>query len=176
TQQVSEVVRACGAHGTPVITQGGNTGLVGGSIPLAEAAEPAPVILSTRRLTSLGPVDRAAGQVTACAGVTIGRLAAVAAAAGRRYGVDLASRDSATVGGTIATNAGGIHTIRYGPTRSQVAGLTAVLADGGVVGNLSGLTAGSSGYDLAQLLTGSEGTLAVITQARLLLRPAEPPA
>ena len=176
TQQVSEVVRACAAHGTPVITQGGNTGLVGGSIPLAEAAEPAPVILSTKGLTSLGPVDRAAGQVTACAGVTIGRLAAVAAAAGLRYGVDLASRDSATVGGTIATNAGGIHTIRYGPTRSQVAGLTAVLADGGVVGNLSGLTAGSSGYDLAQLLTGSEGTLAVITEARLLLRPAEPPA
>src|SRR5262249_60347898 len=64
----------------------------------------------------------------------------------------------------------------YGPTRSQVAGVTAVLADGSVVGNLSGLTAGSSGYDLAQLLTGSEGTLAVITQARLLLRPAEPPA
>jgi FAD/FMN-containing dehydrogenase len=80
------------------------------------------------------------------------------------------------VGGTIATNAGGIHTIRYGPTRAQVAGLTAVLADGSVVGDMSGLTAGSNGYDLAQLLTGSEGTLGVITRARLLLRPAEPAA
>lgn len=176
TSQVSDVVRACAAHGARVITQGGNTGLVGGSIPSPATDEPAPVILSTTRLTSLGPVDRASAQVTAGAGVTIAQLAAHAASAGLRYGVDLASRDSATVGGTIATNAGGIHTIRYGSTRSQLAGLTAVLADGGVVGNLSGLTAGDTGYDLAHLLTGSEGTLAVITEARLLLRPAEPPA
>jgi FAD/FMN-containing dehydrogenase len=174
TSQVSDVVRACAAHGAPVITQGGNTSLVGGSVPAASAEDT--VILSSRRLTSLGPVDHGSGQVTAGAGVTIARLAAHAASAGLRYGVDLASRDSATVGGTIATNAGGVHTIRYGPTRFQVAGLTAVLADGSVVGNLSGLTAGSTGYDLAHLLTGSEGTLAVITEARLQLRPAEPPA
>jgi FAD/FMN-containing dehydrogenase len=176
TAEVADVVRACSAAGAPVIPQGGNTGLVGGSIPPASSHGLAAVILSTRRLTGLEPVDRASGQVTAGAGVTIAELAAHAASAGLRYGVDLASRDSATVGGTIATNAGGIHTIRYGPTRSQVAGVTAVLADGSIIGNLSGLTAGSSGYDLAQLLTGSEGTLAVITQARLLLRPAEPPA
>jgi FAD/FMN-containing dehydrogenase len=176
TSEVSDIVRACAAHGAPVITQGGNTGLVGGSVPSPSGDEPAPVIVSTRRLTSLGPVDRASGQVTAGAGVTIARLAARAASAGLRYGVDLASRDSATVGGTIATNAGGIHTIRYGPTRFQVAGLTAVLADGTVVGNMSGMTASGGGYDLAQLLTGSEGTLAVITEARLMLRPAEPPA
>ena len=80
------------------------------------------------------------------------------------------------MGGTIATNAGGIHTVRYGPTRSQLAGITAVLADGSVISNLSGLTAGSTGYDLGQLLTGSEGTLAVITQARLRLRSPEPAA
>jgi len=176
TSQVSDVVRACAAHGAQVITQGGNTGLVGGSVPSPATSEPARVILSTRRLASLGPVDLAAAQVTAGAGVTIARLAAHAASAGLRYGVDLASRDSATVGGTIATNAGGIHTIRYGSTRSQLVGLTAVLADGSVVGNLSGLTAGDNGYDLGHLLTGSEGTLAVITEARLLLRPAEPAA
>jgi FAD/FMN-containing dehydrogenase len=176
TAEVADVMRACSEHGALIIPQGGNTGLVGGSVPPASSDATAAVILSTRRLTGLEPVDRASGQVTAGAGVTITRLAAHAASAGLRYGVDLASRDSATVGGTIATNAGGTHTIRYGPTRSQVAGVTAVLADGRVVGNLSGLTAGSSGYDLAQLLTGSEGTLAVITQARLVLRPAEPPA
>jgi len=176
TAEVADVVRACSARGALIIPQGGNTGLVGGSIPAASSEGRAAVILSTRRLNGLEPVDRASGQVTAGAGVTIARLAAHAAWAGLRYGVDLGSRDSATVGGTIATNAGGIHTIRYGPTRSQVAGVTAVLADGSVVGNLSGLTASSSGYDLAHLLTGSEGTLAVITQARLLLRPAEPPA
>ncbi len=174
--ELADVVRACAADGARIIPQGGNTGLVGGSIPPASTDGLAAVIISTRRLTSLEPVDRASGQVTADAGVTIARLAAHAESAGLRYGVDLASRDSATVGGTIATNAGGIHAVRYGPTRSQVAGVQAVLADGSIVGNLSGLTAGSSGYDLAQLLTGSEGTLAVITQARLLLSPAEPAA
>jgi FAD/FMN-containing dehydrogenase len=176
TAQVSEVVKACAGHGARVVPQGGNTGLVGGSIPPARSDGADCVILSTRRLTRLDPVDPGSRQVTAGAGVTIARLAAHAAAAGLRYGVDLASRDSATVGGTIATNAGGIHTIRYGPTRSQVAGVVAVLADGSVVGGLSGLTAGSAGYDLGQLLAGSEGTLAVITQARLVLRPPEPAA
>jgi FAD/FMN-containing dehydrogenase len=171
--EVAGVLRACAARGVPVVPQGGNTGLVGGSVP---PPGPASVILSTTRLTGLGPVETRAGQVTAGAGVTIATLRAHAAAAGFGYGVDLASREVATVGGTIATNAGGIHTIRYGPTRAQVAGVTAVLADGSVISDLSGLTAGSAGYDLAQLLTGSEGTLGVITAARLRLRAAEPAA
>jgi len=174
--QVAGVIRACAAHGVPIVPQGGNTGLVGGSVPPAGGTGPAPVILSTGRLTSLDPVDARSGQVTAGAGVTIARLAGHATAAGLRYGVDLASRDSATVGGTIATNAGGIHAIRYGPTRAQVVGVTAVLADGSAVGEISGLTVGATGYDLAQLLTGSEGTLAVITAARLRLRVPERPA
>lgn len=177
TEQVSAVLAACAARGVPVVPQGGNTGLVGGSVPAAaRTGQAVPVILSTSRLTGLEPVDTAAAQVTAGAGVTIAALAAHAARAGLRYGVDLASRDSATVGGTIATNAGGIATIRYGPTRAQVAGVTAVLADGSMISDLSGLTAGRAGVDLAQLLTGSEGTLAVITAARLRLSPAEPAA
>jgi FAD/FMN-containing dehydrogenase len=176
TAQVAEIVKACASHGARVIPQGGNTGLVGGSIPPPRSDGSDCVILSTRRLTGIEPVDPRSRQVTAGAGVTIASLAAHGAAEGLRYGVDLASRDSATVGGTIATNAGGIHTIRYGPTRSQVAGVIAVLADGSVVGGLSGLTVGNTGYDLAQLLTGSEGTLGVITEARLVLRPAEPAA
>ncbi|MDR2987588.1 MAG: FAD-binding oxidoreductase [Nocardiopsaceae bacterium] len=174
TAQVTELVQACAGYGARVVPQGGNTGLVGGSIPPPRSDGADCVILSTRRLTGMEPVDPRSRQVTAGAGVTIASLAAHAAAAGLRYGVDLASRDSATVGGTIATNAGGIHTIRYGPTRSQVAGVIAVLADGSVVGGLSGLTVGNTGYDFAQLLTGSEGTLGVITEARLALRPAEP--
>jgi FAD/FMN-containing dehydrogenase len=203
TAEAAAAIRACAAHGAAVIAQGGNTGLVGGSVPppgpgrcwpaqpgpaaparTAQPVEPGgdrsghrdTVIVSTTRLTSLDPVDQGSAQVTAGAGVTIAALAAHAAAAGLRYGVDLASRESATVGGTIATNAGGIRTIRYGPTREQVAGVTAVLADGSVVSDLSGLTSGSAGYDLAQLLAGSEGTLGLITQARLRLRPAETPA
>jgi len=106
----------------------------------------------------------------------VGQLHQHAAKAGFRYGVDLASRDSATVGGTIATNAGGIHTIRYGPTRAQLIGLTAVLADGQIIDTSSAAAPVSAGYDLAALLAGSEGTLGVITAARLRLWPIEPVA
>src|ERR1700761_4702676 len=171
TGQVAEVVRVCARHRIPIVPQGGNTGLVGASVPVRGG-----VVLSPRRLRRLDPVDTLAGQVTAGAGVTIAELRAHAAAAGLEYGVSLASRESATVGGTIATNAGGIHALRYGPTRAQLAGLEAVLADGRVISRLDGVEADNSGYNLPQLLAGSEGTLAVITAARLRLRPAEPHA
>ncbi len=168
--QVARALAACGRHGVPVVPQGGGTGLVGGGVPPAGGA----VVLSARRLRRLDPVDPLAAQVTAGAGVTIAELRAHAARAGLEYGVDLAARDSATVGGTIATNAGGIQTIRYGPTRAQLAGLEAVLADGSVISRLGGIQADNTGYDLTQLLAGSEGTLGVITAARLRLWPAEP--
>jgi FAD/FMN-containing dehydrogenase len=177
--QVAEVVRCCARHSAALVPQGGNTGLVGGSVPAAHARAgqgAGAVVLSATRLTELEPVDALAAQVTAGAGVTISQLRAHAANAGFEYGVDLASRDSATVGGTIATNAGGIHGIRYGPTRAQLLGIAAVLADGSVIHRMSGLPTESAGYDLAQLLAGSEGTLAVITAARLRLWPAEPVA
>jgi FAD/FMN-containing dehydrogenase len=170
-REVTQALLACGRHGTPVVPQGGNTGLVGGGVPPAGGA----VVLSARRLRRLDPVDTLAAQVTAGAGVTIAELRAHAARAGLEYGVDLAARDSATVGGTIATNAGGIQTIRYGPTRAQLLGLEAVLADGRVISRLGGIQADNTGYDLTQLLAGSEGTLGVITAARLRLWPAEPP-
>jgi FAD/FMN-containing dehydrogenase len=173
TAEVAAVVRACARHGTPVVPQGGNTGLVGGSVPAPSGG--GAVVLSTRRLRRLDPVDTLSGQVTAGAGVTIAELRAHAARAGLEYGVDLAARDSATVGGTIATNAGGIQTIRYGPTRAQLLGLEAVLPDGSVISRLGGIQADNTGYDLTQLLAGSEGTLGVITTARLRLWPAEPP-
>ena len=171
--QIGAVLLACARHGVPVVPQGGNTGLVGGGVPAAPGGAGA-VVLSTRRLRRLDPVDTLSGQVTAGAGVTIADLRTHAARAGLEYGVDLAARDSATVGGTIATNAGGIQTIRYGPTRAQLLGLEAVLADGSVISRLGGLQADNTGYDLTQLLAGSEGTLGVITAARLRLWPAEP--
>jgi FAD/FMN-containing dehydrogenase len=176
TAEVAEVIQACARRGTAIVPQGGNTGLVGGSVPWrrgAAAGTAPPVVLSTRALRGLGPVDLVAGQVTAGAGVTIAELGAHARKAGFSYGVDLASRDSATVAGTIATNAGGVHTVRYGFTRAQVLGLEAVLADGSIVSRLSGLTSDNAGYDLPGLLAGSEGTLGVITAARLRLWPAE---
>lgn len=165
--EVAAAVAACARHGAAIVPQGGNTGLVGGAIP----RERAEIVLSTRRLTRLDPVDSGAGQVTAGAGVPLGVLQRHAATAGWRYAVDLAARDTATVGGTIATNAGGLHMVAWGDTRAQVLGVEAVLADGSVVSRLAGLTKDSTGYDLSGLLVGSEGTLGVVTAARLRLRP-----
>jgi FAD/FMN-containing dehydrogenase len=162
--EVAAVLAICNEARVAVVPQGGNTGLVGGSVPLRGE-----VVVSLRRLDAMGSVDHAAAQVTAGAGVTLGRLHAHARAAGWEYGVDLAARDSATVGGTIATNAGGVHVMRHGPTRRQVLGVQAVLADGSVVERLDGLEKDNTGYDLGGLVCGSEGTLAVVTAARLRL-------
>jgi FAD/FMN-containing dehydrogenase len=168
TAQVAAVLAACTRAGVAVVPQGGNTGLVGGSVPRRGE-----VVVHLGRLQRLD-VDAHAGRVVAGAGVTVARVQEAAAAAGWSYGVDLASRDSATVGGTVATNAGGIHVLRHGPTRSQVLGVEAVLADGRVVSHLGGLVKDNTGYDLAGLVCGSEGTLAVVTAACLRLVPALP--
>ncbi len=165
--EVAAVVRRCAEAGAALVTQGGNTGLVGGSVPRRQPM----VVVSTRRLTDLGPVDTAAAQVTAGAGVTLAAWRAHAQAAGLDSPVDFASRDSATVGGAVATNAGGGRVVRFGTMRAQVAGLTAVLADGSAVGSLAGLPKESAGLHLPSLLCGSEGTLGVITAVRLRLVP-----
>src|SRR4051812_3985058 len=164
--EVASVVAACDDAGVAIVPQGGNTGLVGGGVPLRGE-----VVLSLTRLRALGPVDQRAGQVTAQAGVTLGAVQAHARAGGWDYGVDLGARDSATIGGTIATNAGGVHVIRYGATRRQLLGYEAVLADGRVLRRLDGLEKDNTGYDLGALLCGSEGTLAIVTAARLRLVP-----
>jgi FAD/FMN-containing dehydrogenase len=129
------------------------------------------MVLSLRRLDALGPVDETAAQVTAGAGCTLGALQAHVAPHGLAYGVDLAARGSATVGGTVATNAGGVHVLRWGSTRRQLMGIEAVTADGRVLRHLDGLAKDNTGYDLAGLLCGSEGTLAIVTAARLALVP-----
>jgi FAD/FMN-containing dehydrogenase len=174
--EVSAVLRACAAAGTAVITQGGNTGLVGGSVPRAarrdERGSPRPqVVLSTVRLRDIGPVDEVAGEVTVGAGATLAALQQHIRKAGWDFGVDMGSRDSATVGGMVATNAGGVNVLRYGSMRQQIVGFEAVLADGSVIGRLPGLVKDNTGYSLASLLAGSEGTLAVVTRVRLRLVP-----
>jgi FAD/FMN-containing dehydrogenase len=168
TQEVAAVVRACARAGVPMLPQGGNTGLVGGSVPAPSAPAP-PVIVSLRRLDDLGIVDQLSGQFTAGAGALLGDVQRHAAAAGWVYGVDLAARDSATIGGTVATNAGGIHVIAMGMTRAQVLGIEAVMPDGSVVSHLAGLLKDNTGYDIGALLCGSEGTLGIITAVRLRL-------
>lgn len=171
--EVAAVLQRCNDAGAPVIPQGGNTGLVGGSVP-GPHDEPA-VILSTVGLTAVGDVDPLGRSVTVGAGVTIADLHRHAESAGLVYGVDLASRDSATIGGTVATNAGGIRVCAYGMTRAQVMGVECVLADGTTASRLVGLPKDNTGYDIAALLTGSEGTLGVITAVRVRLHTPPPP-
>lgn len=169
TAEVAAVVGVCGRHRAAVVLQGGNTGLVGAAVPAGGE-----VLVSLRRLTELGDVDLASQQVTVGAGVPLADLQTHARAAGLEFGVDLAARDSATVGGLAATNAGGIRVLRYGSMAAQVAGVEAVLADGSVLSRLGGLAKDQTGYDLGQLLVGSEGTLGVITRLRLRLVPQLP--
>jgi len=164
TGQVAAVLTLCRDAGVPVVPQGGNTGLVGGGVP-----RHGEVVLSLARLDRLAPVDADAAQVTAGAGVSLQRVAD--ADPGLDLGVVIASRESATVGGAVATNAGGLRVLRYGPMRAQVRGLQAVLADGTVVSHLAGLVKDNTGYDYPGLLAGSEGTLAVVTAARIQLVP-----
>jgi FAD/FMN-containing dehydrogenase len=164
TAEVSRVLALCADAFVPVVPQGGNTGLVGGGVPLHGE-----LVLSLGRLGLLGPVDRDASQVTAGAGVTLAQVGS--ADPGLDLGLQIASRDSATVGGAVATNAGGVRVLRYGPMRAQLLGLEAVLSDGTVVSHLTGLVKDNTGYDYPSLIAGSEGTLAVVTAARLRLVP-----
>ena len=164
TDEVVDVLRVCSAVAAAVVPQGGNTGLVGGGVPRGGE-----VVLSLRRLHAIAPVDAQHGEVVVGAGAVLGAVRAGARAAGGDVGVDMASRDTATIGGMVSTNAGGVHVLRYGSMRNQVLGLEAVLADGTVVGRIPGLRKDNTGYDLTGLLTGSEGTLAVITRVHLAL-------
>jgi FAD/FMN-containing dehydrogenase len=167
TGEVAEVLRICAAEGVAVVPQGGNTGLVGAGVP-----RDGEVVMSLTRLDELGEIDPATLQVDAGAGVTLAALQDHARAFGVDAGLDFAARDTATVGGVVATNAGGARALRHGTARSRVGGMEAVLADGGVVRRLEGLLKDNAGYDLPALLVGSEGTLGVITRVRWRLVPA----
>ena len=166
TSEVSQVMHLCSKHNIAVVPQGGNTGLVGGTV-----ASEGHVIVSTQRLNSLGPVDAASQQISVGAGVTVEQVHEVAKSNGMRYAVDFGARGSATIGGTIATNAGGINVLRFGSTRHQVVGIEAVLPNGDVIEHMAGLIKDNTGYDIASLLCGSEGTLGIVTAARLRLLP-----
>ena len=168
TEEVAAVLRLLDAAGLPVVAQGGNTGMVGGSVPRGGE-----VVLSLTRLRELGPVDEA-GEVTVGAGATLASVQAHVRPHGWDVSVDLGARDSATIGGMVATNAGGIRVVRNGPMRAQVRGLEAVLADGTVVRRLPGMIKDNTGLHLPSLLCGSEGTLAVITRVHLGLVPILP--
>ncbi|WP_176560886.1 FAD-binding oxidoreductase [Mycobacterium neglectum] len=165
--EVAAVLRGCRDAGVYVTVQGGRTSLVAGTVP-----EHDDVLLSTERLRDVGEVDVAERRIRVGAGVPLAEVQRAASAAGLVFGVDLAARDSATVGGMASTNAGGLRTVRYGNMGEQVIGLDVALPDGTVVRRHSQVRMDNTGYDLASLFIGAEGTLGVITGLDLRLHPA----
>jgi FAD/FMN-containing dehydrogenase len=166
--EVAAVVAACQATGTSIVPQGGNTGLVGGQIPNQTGAQ---IVLSLTRLTALREIDLSSGTMTVEAGMTLAAVQAAAETAGRLFPLSLASEGSCTIGGNLATNAGGTAVIAYGNSRDLVLGLEVVLADGRILAGLSKLKKDNTGYDLKDLFIGSEGTLGIITAAVVKLFP-----
>ena len=168
TAQVAAVLRACAAHGVSVVPQGGNTGLVGGSVPDASGTQ---LLLSLTRLNRIRALDAANLTLTAEAGCVLQAVQQAAAEAGLMFPLSLAAEGSCTIGGNLATNAGGTQVLRFGNARELCLGLEVVTADGQVWDGLSGLRKDNTGYDLRDLFIGSEGTLGIITAATLKLEP-----
>ena len=168
TAEVADVVKACGTHGTGIVTQGGNTGLVGASVPDESGAQ---VLLSLTRLNRVRRLDAENLTLTLDAGCILQNVQQAAADAGLLFPLSLAAEGSCTIGGNLATNAGGTQVLRYGNARELCLGLEVVTAQGEVWDGLSGLRKDNTGYDLRDLFIGSEGTLGVITGATLKLYP-----
>ncbi len=166
--EISELLRLCAAAGIAIVTQGGNTGMCAGAIPNAQRPT---IVLSMQRMNRLISVDPVCYTATAEAGCIIQTIQEAAASVNRLFAPDWGGRGTATLGGAISTNAGGINVLRYGNTREQVLGLEAVLPDGRVWDGLRSLRKDSSGYDLKQLFIGGEGTLGIITKAVMRLHP-----
>ena len=169
TAEVAALVRLCAKHGVPIVPQGGNSGMCGGATP-DESGEA--VLLSLRRMNTVRRLDTQAREVICEAGVILQTLHEAAAAEGLRFPLTLGGKGSATIGGLISTNAGGTQVLRHGSMRAQVLGIEAVLADGSVFDALTLLKKDNRGFDLKQLLIGSEGTLGIVTAATLRLLPA----
>lgn len=165
TAEVSDIVRLCGEAGAAITPQGGNTGLVGGQIPEGE------VLLSLKRMHHIRAIDADNDSLVAEAGCVLAAVQNAATESNRLFPLSLASEGSATIGGLISTNAGGVHVLRYGMMRELVLGLEVVLADGRVLSGLKALRKDNTGYDLKQFFIGAEGTLGVVTAASLRLFP-----
>lgn len=159
TEQVGKIMEYCNTHRLPVVPQGGNTGLVGGSVPVFDE-----LILSMSGMNAIESFDPDSGVVVSQAGVILEKLDDYVASAGYRVPLDLGAKGSCQIGGNVATNAGGSRFIRYGSLRASILGLEAVLPDGRILNTLTNLRKDNTGYDLKQLMIGSEGTLGIITR------------
>ena len=168
TAQVAAVVKACAAAGTPIVPQGGNTGLVVGGVPNGSGTQ---IVLSMTRMNAVRAIDPANLTITVEAGCVLQNLQAAAEAAGFLFPLSLGAEGSCTIGGNLGTNAGGTQVVRYGNTRELCLGLEVVTAQGEVWHGLSGLRKDNTGYDLRNLMIGSEGTLGIITAATMKLYP-----
>ena len=168
TDEVAAVVRACAAAGVAIVPQGGNTGLVGGGVPDASGQQ---VLLSLQRMNRVRAIDEANLTLTAEAGCVLHNVQLAAAGRGLLFPLSLAAQGSCTIGGNLATNAGGTQVLRWGNARELCLGLEVVTAQGEIWHGLSGLRKDNTGYDLRHLMIGSEGTLGIITAATLKLAP-----
>jgi len=169
TQDVADFVRLCGEFSVPIVPQGGNSGMCGGATPDDSGHQ---VLLSLRRMNQIRALDPSARQAVCEAGVVLQNLHEAAAEHYLRFPLTLGGKGSATIGGLISTNAGGTQVLRHGTMRAQVLGIEAVLADGSTFDGLTVLKKDNRGFDLKQLLIGSEGTLGIVTAATLRLVPA----
>ena len=168
TAEVAAILKLCNERGVCVVPQGGNTGLVGGQIPGQSGHE---VLISLKRMDNVREVDRESMTMIVEAGLTLARVQEEAEKAGALFPLSLAAEGSCTIGGNLATNAGGTAVLAYGNARDLVTGLEVVLADGRILSNLSKLKKDNTGYDLKHLFMGSEGTLGIITAAVVKLFP-----
>jgi FAD/FMN-containing dehydrogenase len=168
TQEVATVLKLCQETATPVVPQGGNTGLVGGQVP---GAGEGAIVLSVTRMRALREIDLASNTMTVEAGMVLAHAQEEASRANRLFPLSLAAEGSCTIGGNLATNAGGTNVIAYGNARDLVLGLEVVLAGGRILSDLSKLKKNNTGYDLKNLFIGSEGTLGIITAVVLKLYP-----
>ena len=168
TEEVAAIVRLCAQQRTPVVPQGGNTGLCGGSVPDQSGNA---VVLNLTRMQRVREIDLANNTICVEAGCVLATLQETAARADRLFPLSLAAEGSCTIGGNVATNAGGVQVLRYGNAREQVLGLEVVLPDGRIWNGLRGLRKDNTGYDLKHAFIGAEGTLGVITAAVLKLYP-----
>ena len=168
TQEVAAVVKACAASGTSIVPQGGNTGLVVGGVPDSTGTQ---IVLSMTRMNTVRAIDPANLTITVEAGCVLQNLQAAAESAGFLFPLSLGAEGSCTIGGNLGTNAGGTQVVRYGNTRELCLGLEVVTAQGEVWNGLTGLRKDNTGYDLRNLMIGSEGTLGVITAATMKLYP-----
>src|SRR5690242_20610193 len=165
-EQVSRILAVCNETATPLVPQGGNTGLVGGQIPFAGE-----VLLSLERLNRIKHIDVDNQSMAVEAGVVLATAQKAARENGLFFPLSLAAEGSATIGGNLSTNAGGVNVLRYGMMRDLVLGIEVVLADGRILSSMSALRKDNTGYDLKQLFIGAEGTLGIITGAVLKLFP-----